>query len=346
MLKGATVNIDYRGEVVGLLDELASQLNLSWEFVNEPGATPKIHIFHVKTLVLPIDLLPGRSNFVNNLTSSSDAGGGEENGQSLNAGAAMTVSYENNSSDPWTDVLETVQGMLTSYGSVSANRTSGYITVTDLPSNLQLVENYVVHVNEKAGKKIAVRVDVYDVTTREGSNYGINWNAVANYLSSSVSLASNASSAITGLDGGGMFTFNTTNENSRFQLNNAMFSALQSIGDTSLVTGTTVYTVNGNPAPVQVVDRQDYVKEISFSSIGEGSSGEVQASVEPGTLVTGYFMVVTPKILSDNQILMNLSISLSNVVDIVPFEFPGMGSSDGQNSDGIFKWTYSTATCA
>ncbi len=311
VLNKVQLNLQFTGTLKSLIERFASGFNIYWEY-DEDKKT--VQFFRTQTKVLALDVLPGQTTFTNEMTSSSEIGGSGAGSTSanLNSGAVMDVKYEQTEYNTWKDTVTTVQNMLSREGRVTPNPRAGFVTVTDIPERLARIEDFINKINDKARRKIAVKVDVFDVLLSNKTDYGINWDLVVDALGSEVTINS--------LIGGNSPLSNfatpidtlvyTHTGGGALSTSNAIFSALSQQGDTSTVTGTTVYTVNGEPAPVQVVTRTDYIKEITFSALTVDAQS-TQVAVTPGTVVTGFFMVVTPTILSDNQILLNLSLSLS-----------------------------------
>lgn len=321
ILKDVHMNLQYAGLFSEFVERIAAKFNVYWEYDPKDKA---VRFFRTKTKVFALDLLPGVTKMSNNMTSSSTIGG-DESGSELNSGAVMSVKYENNEGHAWNDTAATIKAMLTAEGVVSENRRTGYVAVTDVPSRLERIESYINKINDKARRKIAVKVDVFDVKVDRKTDYGINWDAVISAIGGNIALDSGA--GVSPLNAGNSmdvvkFNYPTsagctaigTAANPAgsgfFDCAVAVFQALSTVGDTSKVTGTTVYTVNGEPAPVQVVKREDYISNITFSAVSDQSS-TTEVAITPATVVSGFFMVVTPSILSDNQILLNLAFSLS-----------------------------------
>ncbi|MCD8499972.1 MAG: hypothetical protein LRY43_02575 [Gammaproteobacteria bacterium] len=164
---------------------------------------------------------------------------------------------------------------------------------------------------KKRIKKIAVRVDVYDVQTTNTSDFGLDVNAVASVLSNDqINVVTNPSSQ---LNQDLVDSFSTiTVSSSSGSTHNAILSALNTLGKTSVVTGATIYTVSGQPAPIQSVQETTYLAS-SSTTLTQDSS---QVSLTPGTVVTGYSMMVTPKIESNNQVMLMLNLQLSTLIAI------------------------------
>lgn len=304
VLSNVQLNMQYSGTFKDFVERIAANFNLYWEYDPKHKA---VRYFRTQTKSFAVDLLPGVTSFSNSISSSSTVGGSEE-GADLNSGSVMKVDYKNEEGNAWTDTMNTIQNMLSAEGRVTPNQRTGYVTVTDIPERLAKVEEYLNKINDKARKKIAVKVDVFDVKVDRKTNYAINWDAVIKALDGRFDFASVGKAALLGSTPGDVLKYTYTSnggDQSEF-----LASALSQVADTSKVTGTTVYTVNGEPAPVQVVTREDYIKEVSFGALSDQSS-TIESSVTPGTVISGFFMVLTPKILSDNQILLNVSMSIS-----------------------------------
>ncbi len=311
VLSNIKLNLQYAGTLDELVTRLVTRFNVYWEFDDK---TNTVVFYRTKTKVFSLDILPGISSFNNTISSASTISDSGDSGVNLNSGAIMTVNYKNEEGNSWSDTIATVESMLTAEGKASSNPRAGYVTVTDVPTVLLKIEDYLNKVNDISKKKIAVKVDVFDVTLNNSTDYGINWDAVLDVL-------------------GGDFGFNSGNLTSPLgttvadtikvtyadtgviDTGSLIFRALSQQADTTQVIGTTVYTVNGEPAPVQVVDREDYIKEVTFGAVSDQSS-TTEVAYTPGTIITGFFMVVTPKILSDSQILLNISVSLSSLIEL------------------------------
>jgi len=210
-------------------------------------------------------------------------------------------------------------------GRLDTNPVEGYVTVTDNPDRQRAINTYISKINEKTGKKIAIRVDVYDVQNGSGGNFGIDSNAIIKALSGQFSWVS---APMASVDGGndkfGQFSF-TQKNGSR-----SVFNALNTIGKTTQVTGTTIYTISGQPSPVQNSIQTNYLKSITNTI----TNGVTSSSAETGTINTGYSMMITPRIESNNQVLISLNLQISNLVSIDSYPIGG-GSGSHLNIKGL-----------
>ena len=95
----------------------------------------------------------------------------------------------------------------------------------------------------------------------------------------------------------------------------AAVRALATQGSTSLVTSGTVTTMNNKPAPIQVVNKQNYISEITKTN--SGSTGDnYDISVETDEIQTGFVLDVLPRIMDHGRLLMLFSLSLSDLISL------------------------------
>ncbi|MES2204453.1 MAG: hypothetical protein V4496_04445 [Pseudomonadota bacterium] len=312
----------YQGSLQQVIGQLANRYGLFWNYKDG-----KVNIFLLETKIYALDAPIGSFTADNNISSTSDTTGASTSGSSSTAQSAvggnsdMSLKYTVKADSPWTAAMTTLKDMLSPAGKIQGNPVEGYIAITDNPDVQEKVADYIEKINKKTNQKIAVRVDVYDVQASSTTDLGLDLNAVANILSNDSAeiitqpggllnqdLAGNMSS-LTVSGGGGT-------------LHKQILSALNTLGKTTLVTGATVYTVSGQPAPIQSVEERTYLAS-SSTTLTQDSS---QTSLTPGTVVTGYSMMVTPKLEANNQVMLTLNLQLSTLINMEPIT-SGSGTS-------------------
>lgn len=325
-LQNITLSLQYDGQLINLIDSIASRFDLYWKY---DKATNQVNFYHYETKTFPLDLIPGYTEMKTQIGSSSQTSG-------INGNASMQTQYDSSQNDPWKASMNTITMMLAKGGSVQVSPSTGFLTVTTTPPSLAKISNYINEVNNAAKKKIAIRIDVYDVSQSHSSNYGLNWNLLYKVTQGSISwntgnipnaLASPFSSVETATATGSI-------DHGPFSGSQIIGNALQQLGSTSHITGTTVYTVNGRPAPIQVSRSTAYVKQVSVTTLGTGNSGSsdnnnVEVSATPGTVNTGYSITVTPKIIQGNQVVVNMSVNIASLLALREQKF---GPKDAQNT--------------
>lgn len=311
------VNIAWSGQVSGLLDAVTSRLGLSWR--HRDGV---ISIFYLDTRFYRIEAIPSTSRMESTVHSGarssagvSTIGGGSgssdsSGGISGSSGSNQLTSVELET-DFMSDLEETVKQMLTpDAGRMALSRASGALTVTDTPETLDRISLYVERLNEFTTKQVLLNVKVLNVTLNNNDELGINWNAIYTKLADQYGLKltnaiKTSSEAITGsvsiLEGG----------NSRFGGSELVVSALAQEGKVSVLTQPSVTTLNLEPVPVQVARQVSYLERVELGQTAQVGS---TTSLTPGSVTTGFNMMLLPHILDDSKtVLLQYSMNLSTL---------------------------------
>jgi type IVB pilus formation R64 PilN family outer membrane protein len=314
---GQTALVRYQGSLKSVLDLLVDKSGLYWTYTNG-----KVEVFAMETKVYGLDAPVGTFTQNNSISSSADtsASSSSGGGSSVSGNSSMDISYDMANTSPWESSVNTMSSMLSVDGKLTDNPSEGYITVIDNPLVQKKVADYIQKINDKANKKIAVRVDVYDVATSSTSDFGFNVDTLTQLLSDDVSIFNESTSFLNSdlVSSATSFTYSTGDKN-------VVLKALNTMGKTTEVTGATIYTVSGQPAPVQSVEQQNYLESIEENV----SEGVATTSLESGTVVTGYNMMVTPRLQSNNQVYVNLNLQISTLLSLDDF------SSGGDDSQTI-----------
>ncbi len=301
------MSLNFQGTLAKLLTYVTTHYDLSWRYNHDRDV---VDVYRLETRTFALDMLPGTSQTKVKIENASK---GE------NATQNMSNDFDSGVNDPWKSVLSIITDIIGKAGSVQAAPATGYVTVTSTPDLINEVQTFIDTLNTTARKSIALRVDIYDVETSNSSNYGIDWNAMYKVTKGALSWSSNGiPNPLSDPYSGSIETATVTGgiSSGPFEGSKLVVSALQQMGHTTYVTGTTVYTVNGRPAPIQVNRSTDYVKETSVTALGTGSvsSDNIQTSMTPGTISTGYTVDVTPRIIKGNKVLLSLSVNISSLL--------------------------------
>jgi type IVB pilus formation R64 PilN family outer membrane protein len=170
--------------------------------------------------------------------------------------------------------------------------------------------------NERLSRQVTVHVQLLSVDLSDGSDVRLDLQALADGLVRQgvrLSLGTAGSLANPLAPGVGVAV-----TQGRFDGTEAVIQALASRGRVSLRTATTVTTLNGVPAPVNVVNTRGYLAEVAVAQIpgiGNGLGGGVQTSLRPGTVTTGFSLNILPRIDRDGQtLLLQFSMNISELV--------------------------------
>lgn len=315
--------VKYQGTLQQVLNQISNRYGLFWEYKDNA-----VKIYTLVTKVYPLDAPIGSFNIDNTMdsttvTSSDSTSSSSSTGSSnsVDGTSGMNLDYSIEAVSPWEAATKTIENMLSADGKLTENAVEGYVTVTDTPTVQKDVDSYIGKINSRSNKKIAVRIDVYDVETSSTSDFGFDINALTDVLSDDVTLDSDATSIFNSATDASSITFQKNSDGG-----SVVLEALNTLGKASEVTGTTVYTISGQPAPVQSIEQESYLASVSTTSTETSTS----TSLEPGSVVTGYSMMVTPRIQSNNQIMINLNLQISSLLSLEAFS-----ATTGDDSEQI-----------
>lgn len=334
------VHIDYGGPAAGLLDVVSSRFGTHWKYVD--GA---ILFYNLETRTFELDAIPGDSALAANVIGGGQSGssggssgssggassGGGAGGSSGGAGGAPGGSASSGDASGsqtsvtstlsvWTDIKSAVNSMLSSSGKAVITPSTGTIMVTDDPVYVARIAKYVEQENEILSKQVLLEVKVLSISRTDADQYGINWNAVFNSLSKNAGItATNTFPTGPGVGSLALNVLSTAgagnpNANIRqFAGSGAVIDALSTQGKVSLVTSSTIVTLNNQPVPIQVGTQTSYLASVSntvTANVGTTSS------LTPGVIQTGFNMNLLPHLLDGRRVMLQFSVNISSLKNL------------------------------
>jgi MSHA type pilus biogenesis protein MshL len=264
-------------------------------------------------------LLTGRTGSGSLMASTSTSGGG---GGSAGAGgtssASSTTTSESQSTntvvteekgDFWGGLAEEVGAFLSpGGGKVVVNRTSGTVTVTDYMENVVQVERYLRMIEARVRTGVVIETRIMEVTLDDSTRYGIDWTALPDLTSLSLSggLAGGATAA-QGLSTGAT-TFRLGVAGSKF---NAFLDAQAQAGNLNVLSAPKVSTLNNQKAIIRI-GRQD----IFFRAVVTPASTNSAAFTTfiPDSVTEGIILSVTPQVGQDGRIMLAIHPTITEKV--------------------------------
>jgi type IVB pilus formation R64 PilN family outer membrane protein len=292
--------IIWSGSLGTLLDQISSTYGSEWSY---DGQTITITSELTKTFML--HALASTMTLTGNASSTDGSG---SNVPEISVDGTTTLEI-------WGEVSEAVERIIGDQGQASFSPSTGTITITARPNVLERVESYLRYQNQMRMRRVSVSVQVLSVTTSDTENYTVDISgAINDALGRSVS-----TSATSGASGINLSVFKGANS-----AGGSFTSSLQAsegIQRVDVVHSGSLVTLSDQPAPLQVARQVAYLERVSSSGADTGS-----ISLEPGTVDLGLFMTVLPRIVQNDNILMRLSIALTDAE--TPFRSFGTSGND------------------
>jgi len=307
------VAVNYSGKLSGLLNYLSNRYGVWWRYKNG-----QISFFSKETRVFTIYALPTETKMSADLKGSSmgtgkGSSGGGSGSSSLSTSANLAL---------WDSIEKGVKQVVGKQGELSFSRVAGTVTVTASPFVMQKVASYIANWNEKLSRQVAISIKVLQVQMTNEDNYGIDLQAVFKNtnidasFSSPYTLSSAASSA--GATAG-LLSMTLLKPSSRWKDTKAIVEAFSTQGKTSIVTSSSVTTLNNKVAPVQITTAQNYVREVSVTNNYNSSNNSSDVDLDTDTLNYGFSMEILPRILDHGRLIILFTMTLSDLIALDTF---------------------------
>jgi type IVB pilus formation R64 PilN family outer membrane protein len=113
-----------------------------------------------------------------------------------------------------------------------------------------------------------------------------------------------------------------------------IIQAISTQGKTSLVTSTSVTTLNNKVAPVQVTTQENYVSKTTIEKDNYSSgNGSTSVEMDTDTLNYGFTMEILLRILDNGRLIVLFSMTLTDLLSLTTFSSDGSSSGDKSTED-------------
>lgn len=310
---------NYSGSLTGFMNLVSAYYGVFWK-----TESSGLQFYLLDSKTFRIAALPGDTKLTSTVESASGStsggsyggmGSGGSSGDTQSGSSSNSTSVAYSKLSVWSALQESIKQMLGKYGKVVASPATGTITVTDTPSVLSRVAEFIDQQNKALNRQVSVNVRVLSVELNDGENYGINWDSVYANLASAANPYSIAfNTAFPTATGGGNFIISApASSTSQWAGSSAMISALSTQGRVKELTSATLVTLNNQAAPVNVGRRVAYLASSSTTQTANVGS---TTSLTPGIVQTGFSMTLVPHIINSKELLLQYSLDLSSLLDL------------------------------
>jgi type IVB pilus formation R64 PilN family outer membrane protein len=323
----STFPIKYSGKLSGLLNQSTAQLGLAWSYSSDDRS---VHITYFDTKTFDVWAFGDdqviestvKSGLLTSTGSGSSGGGGSSSsGASGESGSnqSTTVSIKTSLIG---DIEKNVKAMLSQQpqGRMFLSRSTGTLTVSDRPEVLSNVAKYLTSLNRSITRQVLFNVKVFEVTLTDKDQTGLDWSAVYTNLSSKWGFSlKNATTGIATNAVSSSFNVLDTSK-SPWAGSNLIIKALSEQYRVSNVRSPSITTLNLQPAPIQVGNVQSYIASSSTTTTASVGSS---TSLTPATITSGFNMMLLPRIIDQDNLLLMVTLSMSSKPTFTPFTSNG-----------------------
>lgn len=287
--------VAWTGPLDILLDQWTAWYGYSWEYDGE-----RINVYKSTSAVFVVNALAGAKELTTNLGSEAQtAESSSLSKQTLTTAQIFEI---------WKEIDSQIKTITSTGTSTSVSPVNGTLTIKGLPTDIKKVRNFLEYQNNEILRPITVSVRILNVSRDQRADYGVDLALLLKDVlgKQSLQLESSAASNILGLvrpvpNGKTAGTVSATIE------------ALSRLGTVSRELNTSASTLNGHPIAFHDIVQQTYIAR-SSSVVSDG--GVVSNDVTPGTVNSGYFFSAMPRIVSQDGILVRMTIGLEDTLQI------------------------------
>ncbi len=325
-----TFPIKFSGKLSGLLNQVTAQLGLAWNYSSDDRSV-RITYFDTKTFdvwafgddqVIESTVKSGLLTATGSGSGSGGGGGGSSStGASGESGSNQSTTVTIKTSLIG-DIEKNVKAMLSQQpaGRMFLSRSTGTLTISDRPEVLSNVAKYLNSINRSITRQVLFNVKVFEVSLTDKDQTGLDWTAVYTSLNNKWGFSlKNATTGIsTGAVSGSLSILDTSK--SPWAGSGLIIKALSEQGRISNVRSPSVTTLNLQPAPIQIGNVQSYIASSSTTTTASVGSS---TSLSPATITSGFNMMLLPRIIDQDNMLLMITLSMSSKPTFTTFTSNG-----------------------
>jgi MSHA biogenesis protein MshL len=243
-----------------------------------------------------------------------------DQGATGNSSTTVTNNTENNfwaSIESNLNLLASREGVS---GIVISNRETGIISIRTTSAAHEDIQRFVDQVTRSGRQQVLIEVTVVEVTLNDDFQAGVDWARIANgdgwsigqdLLSTTTNLGSLAA-------GGPVAEASYLNTNSERTITGAI-KALDAFGETSVMSSPKIMALNNQTSILKVTENRVYF-EIDATQATSGGTTAVVTQTFNTTIRTtpvGFVMNVTPFITADNEVILNIRPTITEILGFV-----------------------------
>lgn len=207
---------------------------------------------------------------------------------------------------------------------VIGNKRLGKVTAHGKPSDISRLDAYFKRLVDDSQRQVHISGAILSVTTNSGNGYGIDWSAVYDNGDESFSVTGEATQALSIVDGGSWSVAASVPFGDLTI--DALMNSLQEQGSISLQSQPRLTVTNGYTAYLGSTQEFSFVSGIEFLPLTASTDGTASDTAITTTLSrvnVGIKIAVTPKLLDNGKILVNIVPILSSIQGFTEIESAG-----------------------
>ena len=247
-----------------------------------------------------------RNSNVNNRSSRNSNNG---SGSTASVGAQVITETE---SDFWKELQQTLE-VLVGQGedrSVVVTPQAGMVVVRAMPSEIETAREFLSRAELIMRRQVVLEAKILEVQLSEGYQTGIDWTAVGSSSGNRFSFDINAGPLSSPDNIGGVFSAAYSGDDF-----SGVINLLENQGSVQVLSSPRISTVNNQKAVIKVGQDEFFVTEISNTTTTSTGTTTNNPEVELTPFFSGIALDVTPQISEQDEIILHIHPSISEVED-------------------------------
>lgn len=286
-----------------VMQKLSKQLDLYIQY------DPVIRNFQISPLVIrtfTVPFPPLKQKFTavvtNETISQTQSSAGSSTGQqsgapSVQSGGSTKSTQETTSAMEeglWEVIRNDLTRLITGTGWFTINKASSTVIVACPPSNMHAFEEYFAGLEKELMKQVMLEVKIVEVVLNDSVEGGVDWNKIVALPHTSSMRTFTFLNQVAGANSP------STAVQLRYQGVNteAIVRALSDYGKVNVVSQPKLFSLNNQPAIIQLTTGTTYVSNITTTA----TEGSTSTSVQTSTLQTGVSLYLVPYIRNDGKV--------------------------------------------
>jgi len=241
-------------------------------------------------------------------TSGSSSGGGDSS-NAIKGEFKLHFDNAKDSNDFYKEIEKNLKSIISSEGSYTLNHFTGILSVYDRKKNVDAIENMIKAIKKQSSKAVLIETKILEITLNKGHQLGVDWQNIGTVSGGKLKLAQTL--ALTG-DTAGSVVF--TSDNGDFT---GVINALDSSGKIDTLSNPRIKVLSGQSAIISSGKLVPFwEKEVQTNQGTGGSASTIEVTYNRRDVLHGITMGVTPTILEDGNIMLNV-IPISSSIETV-----------------------------
>jgi MSHA biogenesis protein MshL len=213
--------------------------------------------------------------------------------------------------DFWSELQQTLSVLVSGNGgNVVVTPQAGIVVVKAKADEIDVVREYLTKSQLIMRRQVVLEAKILEVQLSDGYQTGIDWTAFATINGNSLNYGVNGSSTVSPNDIGGAFgaVFQNVDFSGAIEL-------LETQGSVQVLSSPRISTVNNQKALIKVGQDEFFVTEISNDTTTSSGGTTTNPEVELTPFFSGIALDVTPQISENEDIILHIHPSISEVED-------------------------------